>query len=270
MNITAPNTKPFLKWAGGKRWLIANHSHVFPTKFNRYFEPFLGGGSVYFRLQPREAVLADSNRELIETYKAIQSSWKAVWCRLLEHQKHHDTEYYYRIRNQSYSTAIERAAQFIYLNRTCWNGLYRVNLKGQFNVPKGTKNSVVMADDNFPLLAKTLESAKLYAEDFQFVIEMAKRNDFVYLDPPYAIENNGNGFIKYNDRLFDWNDQMRLFESVTRAKERGVKILLSNVAHKSIIEIYKEIGTITSIDRFSRISGNSKFRRNCKELLIQV
>ena len=140
-------TKPFLKWAGGKRWFVTNHSDLLPQSFNRYIEPFLGSGAVFFHLQPQNALLGDSNKELVDTYRAIKSEWKLVYRYLRAHHTKHSKEYYYQIRKSRPISSASKAARFIYLNRTCWNGLYRVNLSGVFNVPIGTKSTVVFADD---------------------------------------------------------------------------------------------------------------------------
>ena len=130
---------PFLKWPGGKRWFVANHAGLLPAAFHRYFEPFLGGGSVFFHLEPARAVLADTNRELIAAYRAVKRSRKWVEQLLAEHQRRHGEEYFYSVRDSIPADPVERAARTIYLNRTCFNGMYRVNLAGDFNVPVGTK-----------------------------------------------------------------------------------------------------------------------------------
>jgi len=135
---------PFLKWAGGKRWLVDKHFDLLNVEFDRFIEPFLGSGAVFFRLAPEKAILCDKNSQLIDTYRAIQEDWQQVEKYIKSHHTNHNKEYYYHIRSKNFTTLVEKAAQFIYLNRTCWNGLYRVNLKGQFNVPIGTKKNVVL------------------------------------------------------------------------------------------------------------------------------
>ena len=141
--------EPFLKWAGGKRWLVSEHRHLFPLRFRRYIEPFLGSGAAYFALQPRTALLADINNELIQVYQAVQKDWDKVQSLLRRHQSHHSHEYYYSMRRSNPPSPWGCAARFIYLNRTCWNGLYRVNQLGQFNVPIGNRKSVLLATDDF-------------------------------------------------------------------------------------------------------------------------
>lgn len=209
---------PFLKWAGGKRWFISQFPGFFPKKYNRYIEPFLGSGAVYFSLQPASAILADANINLISTYRAIKDDPEGVVRELEKHHGNHSSEYYYNIRDAEVPSAPEKmAARFIYLNRTCWNGLYRVNLHGKFNVPIGTKSKVIMPGDDFKGVSDLLSSAELKDCDFEDVISMAEKDDFVFVDPPYTVKHNDNGFIKYNENLFRWDDQVRLRDSLLKA-----------------------------------------------------
>jgi DNA adenine methylase len=134
--------EPFLKWAGGKRWLIKQCPSIFPEKYNTYIEPFLGSGSIFFFLEPKKAILSDINKDLINAYKIIKNTPDELYDILKEYHANHSKEFYYNIRDSEFSDDIHRAARFIYLNRTCWNGLYRVNRKGKFNVPIGTKTNV--------------------------------------------------------------------------------------------------------------------------------
>jgi DNA adenine methylase len=198
--------KPFLKWAGGKRWFVHRYSHLFPEKFNNYIEPFLGSGAAYFHICPKKAILGDANSDLINTYIAIQQDWRLVYRYLKTHHANHSSEYYYQVRAKRLRSPFSRAAQFIYLNRTCWNGLYRVNLQGVFNVPIGTKSSVIFENDRFDLVSKNLENATLKIADFEDLIDLAGDGDFVFADPPYTVRHNHNAFIKYNEDLFSWFD----------------------------------------------------------------
>ena len=217
--------KPFLKWAGGKRWLVVQHLSIFPSQFDRYIEPFLGSGAVFFHLRPQNAILSDINKELIETYTAIQEDWESVFCELKKHHRNHCKEYYYRIRSSNPKTPYTRSARFIYLNRTCWNGLYRVNLKGEFNVPIGTKQAVILEKDDFFEVSKILQHAEIKCDDFETVIDEAGKGDLLFVDPPYTVKHSDNGFIKYNEDLFHWDDQVRLSMCLCRAKERGADIM---------------------------------------------
>jgi DNA adenine methylase len=260
---------PFLKWAGGKRWLVQKYHYLFPKEFNTYIEPFLGSGVVFFSLLPEKAILNDRNKELIDAYKGIKTSWKKVYDNLIVHHRNHNKEYYYNIRSTNFTLLEDRAAKLIYLNRTCFNGIYRVNLKGEFNVPIGSKTKVLLETDNFKEISKALKKVKLLNSDFEKVVERAKENDFVFVDPPYTVRHNENGFIKYNEVLFTWEDQVRLSESLNRAKIRGVKILLTNASHKSIRELYEPLGfNLETVSRYSSISASSKNRSTFEELII--
>ena len=261
---------PFLKWAGGKRWLVKECLDLFPKTYNRYVEPFLGAGSMFFALKPPyKSILADSNVRLIETYAQIRGNPTYILKLLRQHQALHSDEYYYLERKRKYPrSASQRAAQFIYLNRTCWNGLYRVNLKGEFNVPRGTKSSVVLDTDDFVAIAKALENSELIPQDFSATMEKAGAGDFVYIDPPYTVNHKYNGFAKYNEKIFSWDDQVRLRNDVVSAIGRGALVAVSNADHPSLSELYCDMGTHKSISRKSVIAAGSKHRGNVDELLI--
>lgn len=260
--------KPFLKWAGGKRWLIAKHSHLFPKKFETYREPFLGSGAIFFHLQPIKSVLADLNSNLIQTYAAIKDDWEQVFKHLMTHHKNHDSDYYYKIRQQKTLNPYTSAAKLIYLNKTCWNGLYRVNLKGEFNVPIGTKTRVIHEDDCYDDIAKLLKNADLLHTDFEAVIDAAQKGDFLFVDPPYTVRHNYNGFVKYNEHLFAWEDQVRLKDALIRAETRGVKFLMTNACHESLKALYADDFEMEAVERSSVISGSNSGRGNYEELLI--
>lgn len=270
INTKQQHITPFLKWAGGKRWLVTEQKLLFPSTYNRYIEPFLGSAAVFFYLSPKRALLSDTNRELISTYIAIRDDWGNVLRELRKHQKNHCKNYYYLIRGRSYRTPAAQAAQFIYLNRTCWNGLYRVNLDGQFNVPIGTKDQVLLASDNFESVARCLHSAKIIHSDFEPIINQARRDDFIFVDPPYTVKHNFNNFIKYNEKLFSWDDQVRLKECLVKAKSRGAKILVTNAFHKSVKDLYKDLGMLIPVKRHSVIAADSTRRKICEELVIRV
>ncbi len=259
---------PFLKWAGGKRWLVSLHPQLLRLPFSRYIEPFLGSGAVFFHLAPAKAILADRNKELIETYQAIKDDWKSVKRELAKHHRNHSKRYYYAVRQSRPRCLHTKAAQFIYLNRTCWNGLYRVNLSGEFNVPIGTKTAVVLDTDDFASVAALLKNADLQASDFESVINLATTGDLLFIDPPYTVKHNLNGFIKYNETLFTWKDQIRLRDSVVAAQERGATVVLTNAYHKSVRQLYKGIGTHHRLDRHSVLAADPVKRKICDELLV--
>lgn len=260
--------EPFLKWAGGKRWLVHNYKHLLPTKYNAYIEPFLGSGAVFFHLLPSKAILADSNAELINAYQQIQSAPDAIAKRLHLYQTLHNSEFYYKRRDTILKDPLERAIRFIYLNRTCWNGLYRVNLKGKFNVPMGTKTLVEFPRDYLEDISAYLKNTKLLVSDFEPIIEAAQDGDFVYIDPPYTVAHNTNNFIKYNAKLFSWEDQLRLYGAVKRAASRGAFIAISNANHESIKSLYADFGTHHCVERTSLLSGKPNFRIKTTELII--
>ena len=273
-NLKTEETKkhrvdPFLKWAGGKRWLVQNYSHFFPVNYNKYIEPFLGSGAVFFHLLPKRSILADSNKDLVNTYKSIKDNWEKVYQKLKEHQSKHSADYYFYIRNSKPKNDFSRAARLIYLNRTCWNGLYRVNLKGEFNVPMGTKQKVILDTDNFERYSKILKNSKLLVNDFENIFKMSSKNDFIFVDPPYTVKHGDNGFIKYNEKLFKWDDQIRLKDNLMSANQRGVKIMLTNAYHQSIIDLYKNDFSISILNRKSVIAANNLFRKECREIVIK-
>lgn len=262
-------TVPFLKWAGGKRWLITSHPELFPQNYNRYLEPFLGSGAVYFYMQPKSAVLGDTNSALIDTYTAIKDDWEPIAKALTSYDRRHNREFYYEVRDRTFRSPSKKAAQFIYLNRTCWNGLYRVNLKGKFNVPVGTKERVILASDNFKGVSNSLQNTELHTVDFHKIVDSAERNDFLFIDPPYTVKHNLNGFVKYNDKLFSWDDQVRLRDCVDNAVARGVKVLLTNADHESVRELYKGMGEMLSLNRPSVIAGKANGRGTFSELVVK-
>jgi DNA adenine methylase len=263
------NIKPFLKWAGGKRWIVERDEFKIPQYTGRYIEPFLGGGAVFFHVNPENAILSDLNPRLIETYQAIKDDWQKVWYYLKIHQRKHDKAYYYLTRSSNKTTSHTRAAQFLYLNRACWNGLYRENLKGKFNVPIGTKTKILMDDDCFEEISKRLKNVQLINSDFERVISNAVDGDFLFVDPPYTVAHNFNGFVKYNEKIFSWNDQIRLRDSLFSAKQRGVRLLLTNAHHESVKELYRNGFEYFEIPRRSVISSQNKGRSKTQEALLR-
>lgn len=268
-NINSQQTPPFLKWAGGKRWLIEKYPNLLNVEHKRYIEPFVGSGAVFFSLLPSSAILCDKNERLIEVYEAIKGNWRRVEDLLRIHHKNHSAEYYYKVRQKRLRTPETRAAQFIYLNRTCWNGLYRVNKKGEFNVPIGTKQNVILSSDDFEKIAQCLENTELFSGDFECVLDKAARDDFVFIDPPYTVKHNHNGFVKYNESIFSWDDQVRLRDAVELAVSRGAKVLVTNACHDSIKRLYDKLGEITTLNRASVIAGKSSARGRYEEVVIK-
>lgn len=268
VRIDRPSPLPFLKWAGGKRWLSRRIIELTGPVSGRYIEPFLGGGAVFFALRPLRSLLSDINWELINTYTAIKDDHEKVFSLLRMHQSAHSKEYYYRMRDYRPRCEYRQAARFIYLNRTCWNGLYRVNRDGEFNVPIGTKTAVLMPTDDWSGLSELLGSAELVCADFEESIFAAGEGDLIFADPPYTVKHNFNGFIKYNDSLFSWRDQIRLRDALLEAKRRGAKVILTNANHASIRDLYDEHFNMESVTRASVLAGSAAHRGQYEELLI--
>jgi len=265
---------PFLKWPGGKRWLVYSYADLFPLEYGTYVEPFLGGGAVYFFLKPPQALLGDINAELVDAYRAIKGDWQALESSLRYRQRRHretPDAYYYWLRSKNPNSLVQKASRLIYLNRTCFNGIYRVNRQGQFNVPRGTKDKVIIESDDFESMSRLLASAELVASDFEALIDNACSGDFVFCDPPYTVRHNYNCFRKYNEVLFSWADQERLAHALLRAAERGVKVLCTNANHDSVRLLYDtSLFERRVASRYSRISADNMSRGYYEELIIRA
>lgn len=261
---------PFLKWAGGKRWLVKKSKKIVPPHYRRYIEPFVGSGAIFFSLPDSPFIIADANRDLMNCYEAIKSNWAKVESLLRSHQRKHCDDYYYEVRQSRPRLLHARAARLIYLNRTCWNGLYRVNLKGEFNVPRGTKNNVLMETDDFERVSDRLKTGIILCSDFQDTLAMADDGDFVFIDPPYTVKHNLNGFLKYNEKIFSWEDQERLREAVASAVNRGAMVTMTNADHESIHKLYSGLCNIEKLKRYSVIAGASTSRGVISEVLMCI
>lgn len=262
--------KPFLKWPGGKRWLIEKIIQSISVSNCTYYEPFLGGGSFFFAIQPERAVLSDINAELIELFSIMRDRPDELKSKMIYHNNHHSAEYYYKIRKMQPRTSLTRAARLLYLNRTCFNGMYRVNKQGHFNVPLGSKNNCIYDIEDFQLYSKILKKSALYCADFEQTINLAKKDDLIFADPPYAV-NDREIFTKYNDTLFSWNDQERLFESLSKSKSRGVNIVTTNAYFEDIKTMYLQDGFYGYVvDRISSIAGNPCKRKKVRELVFST
>ena len=263
--------EPFLKWAGGKRRLLPLIlPHLPPLEEGScYFEPFLGGGAVFFSIAPRLALLSDSNRELIDTFVTVRDEADAV-IRILAGFRNNEPEFY-RIRASTPRTSYGRAARFIYLNKLCFNGLYRVNNKGEFNVPYGRHPEAVVYCDKQQLMAasEALAGTTILVSDFEDAIFGASSGDVVYFDPPYTTAHIDNGFIEYNARVFSWEDQERLANVAHALIENGVRVVVSNADHPSIRRLYPRSKGFEAhrIARSSTIAGSSKARATTTELV---
>lgn len=260
--------EPFLKWAGGKRWLVAKYASLFPKGYNRYIEPFLGSAAVYFYFLPKLGLLSDANADLIGAYRAIRLNAQSIHRHLHSLQKHHCATLYNRIRASTPRTSLERAARFLYLNRTCFNGIYRVNLQGRFNVPMGSRSTIEYPNGYLTRVSAALKHASLKVSDFEATLAQAREGDFIYVDPPYTVMHNSSNFIKYNSSLFSWTDQLRLATALKRADKKGALIMLSNANHDSVRTLYKGFGIHYRVSRWSRLAGKPEYRQVATELII--
>lgn len=260
---------PFLKWAGGKRWLVQKYMEIFPKNFKNYYEPFVGSGAVFFALSPKHAILSDINDELINLFLVMRDFPYELKHHMEIHQQNHSKEYYYKIRETNFSDKIGKAARTLYLNRTCFNGLYRVNKKGQFNVPIGTRQNCIYDIEKFDSYSKALQNTVIKKEDFRTAISRAEKGDLIFADPPYASTRNEDGFLKYNETLFTWNDQLTLFKKLVAARNCGVKIVSTNANSIELRQMYlQEHFKVYKMERNSTIAGKKISRKTVKELLI--
>ena len=269
--------KPFVKWAGGKRQIIDELKKYIHDEFNTYYEPFIGGGALLFELAPKKAVINDSNAELMNVYQVLcdDSKFKKM-CRVLNnYEANHSEEFFYEIRNKDKNkntfnrlSDYTRAARTIYLNKACFNGLYRVNSKNEFNVPFGKKSKVNTYDGNNLITVSnylTMNDIKILNKDFEEAVSYAKKGDFVYFDPPYDSDNNI--FTSYTEEGFGKEEQRRLAKVFKELDQKGVYVMLSN--HNTILinELYKDYH-IHVIEAKRNINSNGKKRGKVEEVII--
>jgi DNA adenine methylase len=256
---------PLIKWPGGKRKLIPHIRPLIPSRFNQYFEPFLGGAALFFFLRPLKAHLSDKNADLIQAYVQVRDRPEAV-IRALSGFKNSERDYY-RIRADKPRTTAARAARVLYLTTLSFNGIFRVNLEGRFNVPYGRKTHLQPWDPpRIRGASRVLKETDLRALDFEPALTDAGNGDLVYLDPPYTVAHGNNGFLKYNAKIFSWDDQIRLARVAREIAKRGATVIVSNADHHSIRRLYKDFDSIT-IERVSIIAAESRFRSRITECL---
>lgn len=254
---------PLVKWPGGKRKLVRSILPLLPAHFGRYYEPFLGGGALFFALQPGLASLSDNNADLICAYTQVRDSAQKVIERLTV--LHNSGAAYYRVRSAVPKSDTERAARLIYLSTLSFNGIHRVNLKGEFNVPYGHKKHLPTCDpENLRAASTALQNATIKCQDFELAIASARTGDLVYLDPPYTVAHGSNGFLKYNAKIFSWQDQERLAKSAAALVEKGCSVVVSNADHPSITDLYRGFH-VERVERPSVIAAASEFRRRITE-----
>ena len=269
--------KPFVKWAGGKRQIIDKLKQYVPYEFNTYYEPFIGGGALLFELSPKKAVINDYNKELMNVYECIKDEKKfEAMCRELNHHEtEHSEEYYYEVRNidrdkKKFNKLADykRAARTIYLNKACFNGLYRVNSKNKFNVPFGKKTKVnIYEGQNLGIICGYLNynEIKLLSVDFEEAVKDAKKGDFVYFDPPY--DSDTSTFNSYTKDGFGKEEQKRLARVYKELSDRGCYVMLSNHNTTLIKELYKDFN-IHIIEAKRNINANGKKRGKVEEVII--
>lgn len=236
---------PILKWVGGKTRLLSELGTRMPTSFGRYFEPFVGGGALFFRTAPADAVLNDHNEDLINVYRCVAWELDKVARKLSAHKRNHCEEYYYKIRarwneRSPRQSEVDRAAQLLYMNKTCFNGLYRVNSKGGFNVPMGRYANPAIYDlASLRAASAALQKAQLQVGHYREAVAEAKAGDFVYFDPPYHPISSTANFTSYTAGSFNEEDQRELVEVANELAERGCAVLLSNSDTPFIRDLYR-------------------------------
>jgi len=258
----------FIRWAGSKRALLPEIVQLLPESFGRYYEPFFGSGSLFFLLHPARATLSDACVELMNVYRGVVQDVDKVLEYLSRWKPERDL--YYTIRDEESSDLVYSAARFIYLNKTCWNGLYRVNTSGRFNVPYGRPKTDGLIDEaNLRGCAEVLERKRitLTTGDFARSLARAKAGDFAFLDPPYVTRHNNNGFIEYNERIFSWADQQRLANVATELVRRGVNVMITNALHGDVLDLYRGFNHVRVI-RSSTLASDKAKRGRVEEAII--
>lgn len=256
---------PFLRWPGGKRRLVGAITNEMPQQYSRYYEPFAGSAAVFFRLKPAAGVLGDLSKELIETYIAVRNDVDSVieWLR----GRAQDETTYYQVRSMKPRSEAGKAGRFIYLNRLAFNGIWRVNRQGDFNVPYGYRpRKDLLGAAQLRAAARVLSKADLRRGDFAQTLKGVRSGALVYADPPYTLAHENNGFRKYNDVLFSWEDQIRLAELAQILAERGAHVCVSNAKHPTLSELYRDFRPIT-LDNRVTIAASSSSRLICQESL---
>lgn len=278
--ILSLTPKPFVKWAGGKRQLLPILSKYIPKKFDSYFEPFLGGGAVLFHLiseNPKlTSFVSDLNSDLILSYVTIRDRVEELILALENHSKNYfknPKQYYYKVRESSPKNQIDKVSRLIFLNKTCFNGLYRVNSKGEFNVPVGKySNPNIVNKENLLAASHAIQSKNISikCQDFTKALEIAQENDFVYLDPPYQPISHTAKFTSYTNDNFDYKDQERLFAEFEKLDSKGCKVMLSNSKSKEVLGLFSSYSNnIIEINSNRFINSDSKKRTGHSELLIK-
>lgn len=246
-DVLSQKPEPFLKWAGGKGQLLSKFEKYFPGQFDNYLEPFLGGGAVFFhlfstvRLFGKKITIIDSNADLINCYRAIKNDVDCLIAYLSNGKYKNEEKIFYRIREENPDNPVEKAARTIYLNKTCYNGLYRVNRSGKFNAPFGKYTNPLICDkENLLSVSKVLQKINLIEGDFSECLKYINAGDFLYFDPPYQPISKTASFTSYTSNCFNETDQLRLADCIKKLDKRKCKIMLSNSDDFFIRKLYKD------------------------------
>lgn len=266
--LSNKKAQPFLKWAGGKKQVIPSLSELIPKSFNQYIEPFVGGGALFFYLQHNNSIIGDSNEEIINCYKIVRDNVEELISVLKCY--HYDKDLYYQVRGELPECNIKRAARTIFLNKTCFNGLFRVNKKGQFNVPFGKyKNPIICDTDRLIACSKALQGVNILHNHYIETLKYARSGDFLYLDPPYQPISKYSDFKRYTKDFFYEKDQIQLVQEVKRLVSIGCHVIVSNSDCEFIRSIYTDYKETTyQVEVNRHINKNPEGRTGIKELII--
>lgn len=257
---------PFLRWAGGKKWLIKRIKGAIDIEaYSSYHEPFVGGGALLFFFQPKKAYISDANEQLILTYIVVRDNIHDVIDIISDFGKGEDA--YYRVRAMKTEEPIVQAARFIYLNQMSYNGIYRVNSKGEYNVPWGKRLKYEFDFNNLRNVSKYLQRVSIQTMDFGESIKSVRKNALVFLDPPYTLSKIDNGFIQYNKKTFTLEDQKRLSEIIDQIKSRGAFYILTNADHEIIRKVFDKKDKVIPVTRKSTIGGKNANRGQYEECI---
>ncbi len=278
--VSAVIPKPFVKWAGGKRQLIPILNENLPKTFGTYYEPFIGGGALLFHIlterNGQKCSISDLNSDLVLAYTTIRNRIDDLISSLRNHEKNYRKDsksYYYSIRESNPRSEIEKTSRLLFLNRTCFNGLYRVNSKGKFNVPLGRySNPNIVNEENLRSVSAIIQASKvsIKCRDFEAVLRDAKKGDLVYFDPPYQPVSDTANFTSYTNKDFTDRDLQRLAELCDKLDSKGCKVLLSNSDSKQVSDMFSgKSWSVSKIQANRSINSNSKKRTGHFELLIK-
>lgn len=266
VNSTDEETSPLFRWVGGKRKLLSKFLPFVPKEYGTYYEPFFGGGALYFSLRPKRAVVGDVNAEIVNLLQVVKDSPEDLIQSLATNTNSKTA--YYAMRAKNPTGAIQRATRFQYLVSLAFSGVYRVNKSGKFNVPYSHEEYRDFFDaDRIRTASKLLQSTTIVCGDFADTVKKAKAGDFVYFDPPYTVAHDNNGFLEYNECIFQWQDQQKLATLVKALAAKGVKILVSNANHSTVRALY-DASHVYMIERKSTISATKESRGDVKEILV--